>query len=179
MQLRDVVDQFHDHDGLADTGATERADLAALQERTDEIDDLDAGGENLRRGGLIHERRGGTVNGEILVRLDRALLVDGVAGHVEHAAHDSLADRHGDGLAGVGEFHAALEAFGGAHGDGANPVVAEVLLHFERQLGLALPGEIVFDGESVVDGRERGGEFRVHDGADDLNDFAFVHVLVT
>ena len=35
------------------------------------------------------------------------------------------------------DFHAALEAFGGAHGDGADPVVAEVLLHFERQLGLA------------------------------------------
>ena len=33
VQLRDVVDQLHDHDGLADAGAAERADLAALQER--------------------------------------------------------------------------------------------------------------------------------------------------
>ena len=31
VQLGDVVDQFHDDDGLADAGAAERADLAALQ----------------------------------------------------------------------------------------------------------------------------------------------------
>ena len=42
----DVVDQFHDDDRLADARAAERADLAALGERTDEIDDLDAGLED-------------------------------------------------------------------------------------------------------------------------------------
>ena len=31
VHLGDVVDQFHDDDGLADAGATERADLAALE----------------------------------------------------------------------------------------------------------------------------------------------------
>ena len=56
VQLGDVVDQFHDDDGLADAGAAERADFAALQERADEVNDLDAGGQNLRRGGLVHER---------------------------------------------------------------------------------------------------------------------------
>ena len=54
VQLGDVVDQFHDDDGLADAGAAERADLAALQERADEVNDLDAGREHLRRGGLVH-----------------------------------------------------------------------------------------------------------------------------
>src|SRR5207248_10032657 len=34
VTFRDVVDQLHDHDGLADTGATERADLAAFGEWT-------------------------------------------------------------------------------------------------------------------------------------------------
>ena len=43
VQLGDVVDQFHDDDGLADAGAAERADLAALQERADQVNDLDAG----------------------------------------------------------------------------------------------------------------------------------------
>ena len=45
--LGDVVDQLHDDDGLADAGATEQSDLAALQERLDEIDDLHAGLEHL------------------------------------------------------------------------------------------------------------------------------------
>ena len=49
VELGDVVDQLHDDDGLADAGAAERADLAALEERADQIDDLDAGGEHLRR----------------------------------------------------------------------------------------------------------------------------------
>ena len=49
--LGDVVDEFHDDDGLADAGAAERADLAALGEGADEVDDLDAGLENLR--GLV------------------------------------------------------------------------------------------------------------------------------
>ena len=53
MQLGDVVDEFHDDDGLADAGAAERADLAAFQERANEVNDLDAGRQNLRAGGLI------------------------------------------------------------------------------------------------------------------------------
>ena len=48
VQFGDVVDQFHDDDGLADTCATERADFAALQEGADQVDDFDAGRENLR-----------------------------------------------------------------------------------------------------------------------------------
>ena len=71
MQLGDVVDQFHDDDGLADAGAAERADFAALQERADQIDDLDAGGQHLRRSRLIHQGRRRAMNGVIFVRLNR------------------------------------------------------------------------------------------------------------
>ena len=96
MQLGDVVDQLHDDDGLADARAAERADLAALQERADQIDDLDAGGQHLRRSRLIDQRRRRPMNRIVLVGLDRPLLVHRVAGHVEHAAHDAFADGHGD-----------------------------------------------------------------------------------
>src|SRR5262245_20003608 len=37
---RDVVNQLHDDDGLADAGAAEQANLAALQVRLQEVDDL-------------------------------------------------------------------------------------------------------------------------------------------
>ena len=36
--LRDVVDQLLDQDGLADAGAAEEADLAALDVRGDQVD---------------------------------------------------------------------------------------------------------------------------------------------
>ena len=48
MRLRDIVDQLHDQHGLADARAAEQADLAALGVRREQIDDLDAGDEDLR-----------------------------------------------------------------------------------------------------------------------------------
>ena len=55
--LGDVADQLLDDDRLADAGATEDADLAALLERADQVDDLEAGLEHLDLGRLLVERR--------------------------------------------------------------------------------------------------------------------------
>ena len=56
--LGDVPDQFLDDDRLADAGAAEDADLAALPERADQVDDLEARFEDLDLGGLLVEGRG-------------------------------------------------------------------------------------------------------------------------
>jgi hypothetical protein len=42
VELGNVVDQLHDHDGLAHAGAAERADLPALEERTNKVDHFNA-----------------------------------------------------------------------------------------------------------------------------------------
>ena len=55
--LGDVADQLLDDDGLADAGPAEDADLAALLERADQVDDLEAGLEDLDLGRLLVERR--------------------------------------------------------------------------------------------------------------------------
>ena len=123
------------------------------------------------------KRRGRAVDRAVFLSDDRPALVHGIAGDVKHAAHDAIADGHGDGLAGVEHLHAALEAVGRGHGHGADPIVAEVLLDFERQLGLPLEREVVFDGQGVVDGGELIGELDVHHRTDDLNDFAFIHAF--
>ena len=52
----DVADQLLDDDRLADAGTAEDADLAAALERGDEVDDLDAGLEDLRLGLHLVER---------------------------------------------------------------------------------------------------------------------------
>ena len=62
VDLGDVVDQLHDDDGLADARAAERADLAALGEGADQVDDLDAGLEHLGLGVLVEERGGGAMD---------------------------------------------------------------------------------------------------------------------
>jgi hypothetical protein len=50
VRLGDVVDQLHHVHGLADAGATEQAHLAALGERADQVDHLDAGFQQFLRG---------------------------------------------------------------------------------------------------------------------------------
>ena len=136
--LRDVVDQLLDDDRLADAGAAEDADLAALAEGADEVDDLEAGLEDLDLGGLVLEGRGlrGGSAG-MWSASTGALAVDRVAQDVEHAAEGDLAHGDGDRGAGVADRGAAGQAVGRGHGHGADPVVAEVLLHLA---GRAAPG---------------------------------------
>ena len=101
----------------------------------------------------------------------------GVADHVHEAAERLLADRHGDRRARVDDLDAAREAVGGVHGDGADLVVAEVLLHLaDDLLELAVPA-VDADREGVVDGRDLVREADVDDRPDHLDDCACVHSL--
>src|SRR5690606_5103922 len=69
--LRDVVDELHDDDGLADAGTTEGTYFSALGEGTDQVDHLDPRFEDFRRSGLIHETGSGAVNGIVFGGVDR------------------------------------------------------------------------------------------------------------
>jgi hypothetical protein len=60
--LGDVVDQLLHGHGLADAGAAEQADLAALGVGAEQVDDLDAGDQDFRRGRLLGEGRGFAVD---------------------------------------------------------------------------------------------------------------------
>ena len=71
----DVVDQFHDDDGLADARAAEQADLAAAEIGFEKIDDFDAGLEHFEARRLIFKRRRLAVNRITLLGVDRAHLV--------------------------------------------------------------------------------------------------------
>ena len=65
--LGDRVDELHDDDRLADAGATEQTDLSTLGVGREEIDDLDAGLEDLAGAGLLLERRRLAVDRHALV----------------------------------------------------------------------------------------------------------------
>ena len=181
VSLGDVVDEFHDDDGLADTGTAECADLTTLGEGTDKIDDLDTGLKDLGLGVLIDERRCVTVNRELLFGLDRSTLIGGLTEDVEDAAEDTLADRNRNGGTETADGHPALESLRGGHGDGANPVLTEVLLDLKGHLG-SLAVDRVVDLEGVIDlgqGALLGVELGVNDRSDDLNDGSCVaHALL-
>ena len=98
---RDVVDQLHDQHGLADARAAEEAGLAALGVGLEQVDDLDAGLEHLRRRGQLGEGRGQAVDRGALLDVERAHGVHGLADDVEDAAEHLAADRRRDRRAGV------------------------------------------------------------------------------
>src|SRR5207302_1938053 len=132
MQLGDVVNEFHDDDRLAHSGTTEGSHLAALEERTDQVNDFDSGREHLGRSRLLHKRRCRTMNRVVFLRFDGPALIHWFSGHVEYPPHNGFANRHAYRLAVVRNLKTALEAFGTRHGNRSDPLFAEVLLHFER-----------------------------------------------
>ena len=66
--LGDVVDQLHDDHGLADAGAAEQADLAALRVGLEQVDHLDARLEDLARRDQVLDVGGVAVDRPALLR---------------------------------------------------------------------------------------------------------------
>ncbi len=100
-------------DRLADARAAEQADFAAAQVGLQQIDDLDAGLEHLKFGGLLFKRGRLAMDGIALGGVHRAHFIDRLADHVQHAAQRFLADGHGHRLAQAFGAHAADQTFGG------------------------------------------------------------------
>ena len=168
--FRDVVDQFQHVHGLAHAGAAEQAHLAALGERAEQVDDLDAGFQQVGGTGLLFIGRRGAMDLPALCALDRADFIHRIAQHVHDAPERALADRHRDRRAGAAHLQAAAQTVRRAHGDGAHDAVAQLLLDFQNEARGV-------DHQGVVHGRNGvPGELDVHHGANDLNDFSGAHL---
>ena len=133
--LGDAVDHLLDEHGLADAGAAEQADLAALDVRGQQVDDLDAGLEHLGLGLELVERRRLAVDRPALGDLERRLV--GTSSGSPRVLHTwplvTSPTGHRDRAAGVGDLGAADQAVGRLHRDGADQVVAQVLGDLEGQ----------------------------------------------
>ena len=176
MLAGDVVDELLNDDGLADAGAAEEADLAALEERLDEVDDLDAGLEHLFAGRLLVERGGLAVDGQMHFGVDRAELVHGLSEYVEHATQRFAAYGNGDACAGVDRLHATDHAFGRDHGDAADAAFAEVLLDLDDDVERSGDVEaFAHDADGLEDSRHtRFFKLNVDGRAADRNYFSNV-----
>ena len=170
---RDVVDQLLDQDGLAGAGAAEEADLAALHVRRDQVDDLEAGLEDLDGRREVAERGRVAVDRPPLACPPaRLLLVDRLADHVPDPAERRVADGDRDRRARVDDVDAAREPVRRVHRDGADAIVAEVLLHLRDQRPAATVAGRHLDRERVVDPRQLVREDGVDDDALDLDHLA-------
>ena len=79
MLSGNIIDKLHDEYGFSDACTAEQTDLAALGIRADEVNDLDAGLQNLGCTLLILKRGGGTVNRPAFLCFDRLAVIDGLA----------------------------------------------------------------------------------------------------
>ncbi len=167
-----VVDQLHDEHGLAHARAAEKTDLAALQERLDQVNHLDAGLEHFELRGLIFECRCATVNRQAVLRGNRAELIYRLAQHVHHAAQGAAAHGHADRRAFVKSLHPAHHALGGLHRHAAHAPFAQVLLHFGDDIERLRQIEpIARDAHGVINLRQFGFfELHVDDRSNDLHD---------
>jgi hypothetical protein len=145
----DVVDQFHDDDGLADTGPTEEPDFSTLLVGSQQVDNLDAGFENLLLGVLLGISRRRTVDGIFLFGLHGTHLINRFAQHVQDATQNLGANRNGNESAGIHGLHAALQSIGGTHGNGTHDLVTQVERHFKGQIQTL---RLILDLQGVVDG---------------------------
>ncbi len=172
MRLGDVVDQLHDDHGLADACPAEQADLAALGIGREQIDHLDAGGQDLGLGRLVDQQRRRGVDRRPDLGLDRAALVDRLADHVEDPPERLAPDRDRDRLAGIEHLLTTGQAVGAVHRDRAHGRLAEVLGDLEHQLAAVVVGV-----ERVQDRRQMAVELDVDDRAHHLGDPAGLDVL--
>ena len=172
MVARDSGDHLLDEDGLADTGTTEEADLATLDVRGEQVDDLDAGLEHRRLRLELVEGGRRAVDAPALVDLEGLALleVEAGAGRVEDLAEGDITDGDGDRAAGVLHLGAADEAVGRLQGDRTDHVVADVLGDLEvDRVRLGAGGDL--GGQQVVLlGHGVDAELDVDDRAGDAGD---------
>ena len=167
-----VMDQFLNQHGFAHAGAAEEADLAPLGVGGQEVDDLDAGFQHLHGGALLGEGGGLPVNVPVVLRLNGALFVDGLAQHIEHAAQVVFSHRDGDAAAGMGDGHILMESVAGGQHDAADQSLPQVLgdLHHASLFSH-------LDGESVSNaGQLSRGKGHVDDSPHDGDNFCLAHI---
>src|SRR5271155_937185 len=172
MLQGDVVDQLLNDDRLADAGAAKEADLAALEEWLDQVDDLHARLEHFFMRRLLIERRSRTVNGHVDLCVDRAKLVDRLSDHVEHATKRLVSHGNGNRAALIDGIHASHHAFGGLHGDAAHAAFAQMLLHFKNHVNWVRHREAVAHNAQRLVNRRYLCFFKlnVHRRSGDFND---------
>mmetsp|Transcript_56200 Transcript_56200/g.99315 ORF Transcript_56200/g.99315 Transcript_56200/m.99315 type:complete len:236 (-) Transcript_56200:2-709(-) len=168
VSFGNIVDQLHNHDGLADTGTAEQTDLATFRVRLNKINNLDASREHLLLSRLLGEDWGLLVDGIILLRVNRATLIDGFANDVHDAAKRALANWNRDRLAHVNNFLAAHQTLGRVHRNRADSALSEMLSDFKNEADL-----VALDLERVEDRWQVAVvELNVDDGTDDLSHLA-------
>ena len=149
--------------GVVDDGVEQHGGLAGLAVADDElalaaadgdhgVDGLEAGSHGLAHALAVDDAGREALDGQRLGGGDGALVVDGLAERVDHAADHGVAHGHGEDLAGALDLVAFLELGVVAQHDGAHLVFFER----EREAGDAVREAEQLAGHAPCRGRECG-----------------------
>gem|GEM_PF-4690830 len=139
--------EFHHQHRLADTGTAEQPGLAAADERAEEVDDLDAGGQHrARRHGVA---QGGWLGENVAVPLGAKGFeqVEWLAEHIEHPAKAVGGDGDMQRGAGIIDRHASPYPRRAVQGDGADTLGVQVLVDLEQNGAV-----VIGNDQGLVDG---------------------------
>ena len=103
------------------------------------------------------------MDGQVLVGVDGAAFVDGLADHVDDSAESFVTDGHLNGGTSVLNGLATHETLRGVEGNGAHVVATQVLGDLEHEAVLS-----ALDFESIHDRGQVTLELNVDDGTNDL-----------
>ena len=131
----DVVDQLLNQNGLADAGAAEQTDLAALGVGADQVNDLDAGLENFR-GGLPARQRQGAARwmGQRSTFSGAGCSSTGSPSRSNTRPRQASPTGTLMGPPVSTAFDTADKAVGGGHGNAADDAIADMLGNLDDQL---------------------------------------------
>ena len=172
MLNRDVADQFHHVDGLANTRTPEQPNLATLGKWADQIDHLDPGFQQFIGRSLLFVTGSLPMDSPTGFLTNGSFFINRFAEHVHDATQRFLADWHRNRCACIADGQTATQTIGAPHGNRPDDAVSKLLLDFQYQrFALHLQG--------VIDlGKRFAGEFDVDNSANDLNDFSRTHVVL-
>ena len=134
MSLGNVVDQLHDEHRLTYTGTAEETNLTTLHVRLEQVDHLDTGGKHLLVRRELVKLRSLAMDRISTLHVQFVHTINRLSDYIHHTALDLLSGRHHDWVACYGNFQATLQAVGIVHGDTANCILTDVLLHLDDQV---------------------------------------------
>ena len=111
VSLGDVVDQFHDQDGLADSGSAEQTNLTSLGVGSEQIYDLDTSDENLLFDAHVLELWSLSVDSLPLVSGNWTPLINGLTNDIDNSAQSFWSYWDHDGTASVNTGFTTYKTF--------------------------------------------------------------------
>ena len=133
-----IGDQLLDKHCFAYARAAKKADFTALGVGGQQVNDLDAGLQDLHHGALVGKAGRVAVDAPLLPLRQRLDAINNLTSHIKEPPQGTVAHRHLDAAAFSGDLHLAAQPLTGGKHDAAHDVAAHMLGHLHHALLLAV-----------------------------------------